>query len=112
MDIKLSGKKGNRWQRIFFIEDNETVGELEIEDCGETKKLWSFYIYEPYRHKGFGLQAIQKTIEFIKQTYKDVNVWLYVFKDNIPAVKIYKKVGFEVQEDKDEKTTYSMILTV
>lgn len=112
MDIKLIDPVGVHMQRIAFIEDKKPVGHLDIENCGSTKKIWNFYIYEAYQRKGFGLQAIQQTIEFIKQTYHATKVWLYVYKDNIPAVKIYKKVGFEIEEDKEGKTTYSMILTV
>ena len=97
--------------QLFFYENKVKVGELLIDEESDLKKIYNFRIYEDHRRKGFGLKAIEKTIAYIKRKYKEANVWLYVEKNNTPAVKIYNKVGFK-GEPKLESPTYSMTLTV
>ena len=62
-------------------------------------------LYEEYRGKGIGTDLMLKMLELLKQKgYKKAS--LAVQKGNY-AVKMYKKVGFEIIDENDEE--YIMI---
>lgn len=62
-------------------------------------------LYEEYRGKGIGTDLMLKMLELLKQKgYKQAS--LAVQKENY-AVKMYKKVGFEIIDENDEE--YIMI---
>lgn len=65
-----------------FHPDN---GEYELDD---------FYLFEGYRGQGIGSAVLEKCL-----FEADKPVYLYVFKRNNGAVRLYKKFGFEVRED-------------
>ena len=65
-----------------FHPDN---GEYELDD---------FYLFEEYRRQGIGSAVLEKCL-----FEADKPVYLYVFKQNEGAVRLYKKFGFEVRED-------------
>lgn len=72
-----------------FHPDN---GEYELDD---------FYLHEKYRRQGIGSAVLEKCLKEV-----DKSVYLYVFKRNEGAVRLYKKFGFIVREDL--KTRYIM----
>ena len=45
------------------------------------------------RNKGIGTQLISSVINAVKKARYD-HIILHVLKDNIPAIKIYQKLGF------------------
>ena len=53
-----------------------------------------FYLFETYRGQGIGSAVLEKCLN-----EADKPVYLYVFKQNEGAVRLYKKFGFEVRED-------------
>ena len=66
-------------------------------------KLFAFAIslYEEYRGKGIGTELMYKMLELLKnKNYKKAS--LAVQKANY-AVKMYKKVGFEIVDENDEE---------
>ncbi len=61
------------------------------------------FIEESYRDKGIGTNIINAIL-------KDYNiVYLWVYKENVKAISLYKKLGFEVVEE--TQTRYYMIHT-
>ncbi len=60
-------------------------GEYELDD---------FYLFEEYRGQGIGSAVLEKCL-----FEADKTVYLYVFKRNEGAVRLYKRFGFEVRED-------------
>ena len=61
------------------------------------------FIEEPYRDKGIGTNIINAILK-----EHDI-VYLWVYKENIKAISLYKKLGFEVVEE--TQTRYYMIHT-
>lgn len=57
--------------------------------------IWDFSIYEQYRGKGYGKQALEALHRKLKEmgTY---NVSLHVFGHNKVARSLYEKMGYEV----------------
>lgn len=68
-------------------------------DLMETKnnfEIWSLWVLERYRHKGYGTKMLS---EFISQFHFKKPLVLYVYKANEIAIKLYKKVGFVITGD-------------
>lgn len=72
--------------------------------------LWEFMIDESHQSKGYGKQALQLLIEWVKTntdarslttTYKFGNVW---------AEQLYKKAGFKVLDSSEEYQEEDLIL--
>ena len=68
-------------------------GEFDLIDKGDKLEIWSLYIRERYRNKGYGTQMLT---EFLSQFTSDKPLVLYVYKTNEIAIKLYEKVGFKI----------------
>lgn len=68
---------------------------------------FSISLYKEYRNHGIGTALMEKMLELLKSKgYKKVS--LGVNKENY-AVRMYKKVGFEIVGDGADETEYLMI---
>ena len=56
-------------------------------------ELDDLYVVAPYRGRGIGSQILSRCIE---QTQG--NLYLYVFKENLDAIRLYEKFGFTVKQ--------------
>ena len=81
----------------LFNDDGVKVGEAEVDTEG--RMLSRLTIFEPYRHKGYGKQAVKDLTDMY-----DLNV-LWVNADNIIAINTYEECGFI----KTEPTMYEMV---
>lgn len=87
---------------IYSIVDESTrqkMGILWVEvKMDETPRRafgYDFMVYEEFRGKGFGKQALMALDEILKS--KDVeSMGLHVFGHNVNAFELYKKMGFEI----------------
>ena len=65
-------------------------GKMELDDL---------YVLEAYRNQGIGTKIVQKCINST-----DLPVYLYFFRKNYRAVKLYERLGFKiVDEIKDSR---------
>ena len=78
--------------------DNNIIGCLLVKDYKDGKLIEEIYIEYKYRNKNIGSRIINN---FLKQ-----NTYLWVYKKNDGAIKLYKKLGFNVIEE--TKTRYFM----
>lgn len=97
----LDGKiVGAVWVRIIF---GEIKGYGNVDD---TTPEFSISLFKEYRNKGIGNRLMKKMIEHLKKKgYKQTS--LSVQKANY-AVKLYRKMGFDVIRDENEE--YIMVL--
>lgn len=96
----------NNPNRLLFKEGEDIVGKITIQKEATQINLWSFEIFELYRNRGLA----HKAIEEIKKYLKGNRLWLYVYKNNEPALKVYNKAGFIIKEDTYlTSNTYQMI---
>ena len=99
---KINNYVENNIQKIIDNYYNIIVGEnivgcLLLTDKDDGKLLDEIYLEEEYRNKGIGTDIIKN---ILKQN--DI-VYLWVYKKNIKAIKLYKKLGFDIIEETDTR---------
>lgn len=82
--------------------DNHIIGMIIYYKENEIYFLDAIYIKEEYRNLGIGHNILNKLIKNQKKSI----IHLWVFKDNIKAIKLYKNLGFEII--KETKKRYLM----
>jgi len=97
---------------ILNKQTKEPVGDINIFDSEEFKGMPEISIMiGDHSGKGFGTEASQLLLNFAFKKLKLDEVHLSVYKDNLPAVGLYKKLGFETYEeikDEDGREEYLM----
>lgn len=99
------------WYVVYC--DDIKVGYIRISDDTEKSICIGCDIHPDHRRKGIAFQAYQILInQLIDKGY--VNIWLDVFENNIPAIKLYEKLNFKkVCKRKVNNETYTtMVLSV
>ena len=59
--------------------------------------LDEIYLEEKYRNKGIGTNIIKEVIN-----NNDI-IYLWVYKENVQAISLYKKLGFNVIEETESR---------
>lgn len=112
-------KSGNRIVYIYKL-DGEFIGEgaLVVNHSDEDYYIADRRIYlsrmivkKEYRRKGIGTQILKFLIEKAKELgYSEISIG--VDKDNIAALNLYRKMGFNtiIKEDEDEYGKFYKLL--
>jgi RimJ/RimL family protein N-acetyltransferase len=99
---------------VLNKETKEPIGDINIFDSKEFNNLPEISIMlGEHSGKGFGTEACQLLINFAFKKLKLSEINLSVYKDNIPAVNLYKKLSFDITgeiKDEDDREEYLMKL--
>lgn len=76
---------------------NKVVGCLLLTDKDDGTLLDEIYLEEKYRNKGIGTNIIKEVIN-----NNDI-IYLWVYKENVQAISLYKKLGFNVIEETESR---------
>lgn len=88
------------YNSLYYIEDEIIgYGHIEFEDG---KNWLGIFITDKYRGKGIGSIILE---DLLNNSSKDTH--LTVDKENISAIKLYKKFGFNIESD--ENNYYLMV---
>lgn len=76
--------------------DDEVVGFILLEEDLEEERLdlWRIMISCEQEGKGYGSEAIQRVIQYAKESGKYKNIFLLCSHENVKARHIYDKLGF------------------
>ncbi len=80
-----------------IVVDNKTIGCLLLTKKDDGKLLDEIYLEEKYRNRGIGTNILKEVIN-----NNDI-VYLWVYKENIQAISLYKKLGFIVIDETDSR---------
>lgn len=80
-----------------IIIDDKIIGSVCIRDLENAKLLDEIYLEKEFRNKGIGTDIIRKIIE------NNENVYLWVYKENIKAVLLYKRLGFKIIDETESR---------
>jgi len=89
-----------RSPQVVALDNGKVVGWCDItvlprlttKHCG----VLGMGVLQAYRHKGIGTKLVHAALEKAK-TYGLYRIELEVFEDNLPAIELYKKFGFQVE---------------
>jgi RimJ/RimL family protein N-acetyltransferase len=99
---------------ILNKETKEPIGDINIYDSEDFNGLPEISIMlGEHSGKGFGKEATSLLLDFAYKKIKIDEIYLSVYKDNIPAVNLYKKLGFITYDeikDEDNREEYLMKL--
>ncbi|VVB77727.1 Acetyltransferase (GNAT) domain protein [uncultured archaeon] len=99
---------------ILNKETKEPIGDINLYDSDDFKGLPEISIMlGEHSGKGLGTEACQLLIDFGFKRLKLGEINLAVYKDNIPAVNLYKKLNFQIVgeiKDEDNREEYLMRL--
>lgn len=99
VDIEVS-KQINDYKNIIY--NGIVIGSVLVRSIDNGLLIDEIFIENEYRNKGIGTSIIKNILSNRKQ-----NIYLWVYKDNIKAIKLYKKLGFTILEKTDSR--YYMI---
>ena len=77
--------------------NNKIIGCLMLTDYGAGKLLGELYIEEAYRNQKIGTSIITNIIN------DNNHVYLWVYKENIKAISLYKSLGFKIKEETETR---------
>ncbi|MGE4272458.1 MAG: GNAT family N-acetyltransferase [Desulfitobacterium sp.] len=95
---------------VFIIEEtsvlNKKIGAISIYNFSKNAQIAEFgrfFIGEADAHgKGYGIQAAKMACNIAFEQMGLEKLLLEVFEDNLPAYKIYKKIGFHEYDERLE----------
>ncbi|MBS3078508.1 GNAT family N-acetyltransferase [Candidatus Pacearchaeota archaeon] len=100
---------------ILNKETKEPIGDINLFDSEDFQNLPEISIMlGEHSGKGFGTEASQLLINFAFKKIKIKEINLNVYKDNLAAVGLYKKLGFKIigeSKDEDNREEYLMKIT-
>ncbi len=85
-----------------ILSDGEKAGYFCFKAADGAMELDDLYVFPKHRNKGIGSTVIRKCL-----SETPLPITLYVFRKNIGALRLYKKMGFEISENVGE-TRYIM----
>lgn len=88
-------KQIDNYQMILV--NNKTIGAVLINNLDDGVLLDEIFIEEDFRNKGIGSSILKEIIQ-----NHDI-VYLWVYKLNKKAIKLYKKIGFKVIEETETR---------
>ena len=91
---------------IFLKENNKHIGNVKLEPIDFEKKISDFGMMigeKEYWGKGIGTEVTQLVINYAFNELNLKKIRLGVIPENIPARKVYEKVGFKVTKIEKNK---------
>lgn len=79
---------------ICVMLDDEKVGYFHLQQEAEEAELDDLYILPKHRGKGIGTKVLSYCID-----RTETPIFLYVFRKNTGAIRLYTRMGFSVSEE-------------
>lgn len=79
-----------KYNRLIFNEYH--IGYIYFHPTGLKMELDGLFLFTEYRGKGVGKEIVLKCIDESR-----TSIFLFVYKENIPAVTLYTNIGFEIK---------------
>lgn len=110
--IKTILQRPNELRFAICIKDTDQyIGNVQLTDLTASDAQFHIFIGEKaFWGKGLGRTATKLLLEYSGKTLKLKSVYLFVRKDNLRAVSIYRKCGFEISAS--DEITYKMTVHI
>ncbi|MBR6533374.1 MAG: GNAT family N-acetyltransferase [Clostridia bacterium] len=100
--------KGDTDEENFIVYKNDTpCCWLKLNGLQNQNTAWisMLVVSEKFKHQGVGKFAVSYAVEYLTGRGYEL-CKLQTTKDNLPAINLYKKCGFELTEPKAKKLTF------
>lgn len=104
LKLQYECKTESRYQFRPNHDKRRIYGGFLLRNHNDRYEIWALSIVGEQRNKGYGTQMLT---EFLQQFKADKPLYLYVYKTNEIAIRLYEKVGFVIVGDYTP-TAYSM----
>ena len=81
----------------IIVCDNKKVGCCLVIEKDDGVIIDEIYLEEKYRNQGVGTNIIKRILQ------NNSIVYLWVYKENIKAISLYKKLGFNIIEETETR---------
>lgn len=78
---------------LVYMNDNNPIGFVHYDVIYDRYEICDICVISTYRNHGIATQLLKSVVE-LGYANNINNITLEVRKDNIPAIKLYKKLGF------------------
>jgi RimJ/RimL family protein N-acetyltransferase len=112
LDARVNNPEVKFWG--IFLESNKFIGTIKLEPINwEDQTAWlGMMIGDSSEHgKGYGSQALNLVLDQAENVLLLKEIYLGVHKNNAPAIRIYKKSGFEIYTINNSQITMKKNLT-
>lgn len=96
-------------QELLIININQNdIGFVQIYKYENEVDTYEFDVFignKNYRHKGYGVKIINEINNYISANYNTKAIILRPFKRNINAINCYKKCGYKLIKEYNDKNT-------
>lgn len=98
------------------FDDKNAVGiitaNLQSKKFGGCVYIINLSVKKNYHRKGIASQLIKTMLKYIRNNFSDTlcKIALEVDKNNLPAYNLYKKLGFQLDENYFDDEQYGMIM--
>ena len=91
---------------MIIYYNNQRSGRISIYniDYKNQKSEYGIFINNEYQGKGIASRASKLLISYVFSNLNLRKIYVHVFSNNLPAIKLYKKLGFEEEGVLKEET--------
>ena len=89
-------KNLEKFTKVFIAYDGKAIGCIAIKE-DTTIEVGRLYVLPDYRNQGIGKNIIKNILK------QNDTVYLWVYKKNKKAIKLYKKLGFNIIEETESR---------
>ncbi len=105
---EVLNRKNEKRYAICIIDTNEYIGNIQLTSITKTNAEFHIFIGEKkYWGKKIATNATKQIIKLAFNILKLKEIYLYVNKKNVAAIKSYRNCGFYIVDDK--KSEYKMV---
>ena len=98
----IQNEKNLKMAIIYFCKNkNIHIGNVQITNIVKDQAVFHIFIGNiKFWKRGYGYIATKLFIQILEQNTKIRKLKLYVHKKNLPAIKLYKRIGFILTKSK------------
>ena len=105
-DLYWTGEKviaaPERFRSFVALADGEVIGYIDVTICFEENEPYDLFVTEGYRNRGYG----RKLLETAVSANRPKAMMLLVETDNLPALRLYQRTGFQKVEGQNSLTAH------
>lgn len=105
-DMYWTGEKvvaaPERFRTFLAVLDGKVIGYMDVTHCFEENEPFTLYVREEYRRRGYGEKLLAKAL--VQNQPK--RMMILVETDNVPAIRLYEKMGFEKVKNANNLTAH------